>query len=61
MVANGGLIKLPLIMYGRFFNANTENAIKITRGVKVTWAMPEKHIILFLASIRPKQIRSKTT
>ena len=36
-------------MYRRFFNVNTENAIKIfdAGGLKVTRAVPEKHIINF--------------
>ena len=35
-------------MYKQFFNVNTRNAIKIfNAGLKVTWAVPEKHIINF--------------
>ena len=37
-------------MYRRFFNVNTGNAMKIfdAGGLKVTRAVPEKHIINFL-------------
>ena len=35
-------------MYRRFFNVNTANAIKILDGgLKVTRAVPEKHLINF--------------
>ena len=37
------------MMYRRFLDVSTGNAIKIfdAGGLKVTWAVPEKHIINF--------------
>ena len=41
-------------MYKRFFNVNIENAIKIfdAGGLKVTRAVPEKHIINFFLALQ---------